>query len=119
MATIFKMLRIQYALSHQDEKDRQDIFLMGLREAERDNKETKKLLSPRVPKQSHKKDESNNTSLEYLKNEAHETSQESITDSTINVGVHNSSTNDQKKHLIKGVTNKEGFTILGVDKNCM
>lgn len=29
MATIFKLLRIQYALSHQDEKDKQDIFLMG------------------------------------------------------------------------------------------
>jgi hypothetical protein len=29
MATIFKLLRIQYALSHQDEWDKQDIFLMG------------------------------------------------------------------------------------------
>lgn len=31
MATIFKLLRIQYALSHQDEVDRQDIFLLGAR----------------------------------------------------------------------------------------
>jgi len=34
MATIFKLLRIQYALSHQDEVDKQDIFLMGQREVE-------------------------------------------------------------------------------------
>jgi len=33
MAIIFKLLRIQYALSHQDEVDKQDIFLMGAKEA--------------------------------------------------------------------------------------
>jgi hypothetical protein len=33
MATIFKLLRIQYALSHQDELDKQEIFLMGARDA--------------------------------------------------------------------------------------
>jgi hypothetical protein len=33
MATIFKMLRIQYALLHQDEVDKQDIYLMGLKDA--------------------------------------------------------------------------------------
>lgn len=32
MATIFKLLRIQYALSHQDEVDKQQIFLAGHRE---------------------------------------------------------------------------------------
>jgi len=32
MAVIFKLLRIQYALSHQDELDKQDIFLMGAKE---------------------------------------------------------------------------------------
>mmetsp|Transcript_29422 Transcript_29422/g.44524 ORF Transcript_29422/g.44524 Transcript_29422/m.44524 type:complete len:116 (-) Transcript_29422:1845-2192(-) len=30
MATIFKLLRIQYALSHQDEVDRQDMLLFGI-----------------------------------------------------------------------------------------
>lgn len=34
MATIFKLLRIQYALSHQDERDKQDIFLMGAKMAD-------------------------------------------------------------------------------------
>lgn len=34
MATIFKLLRIQYALSHQDEVDKQDIFLMGQKDVE-------------------------------------------------------------------------------------
>lgn len=29
MATLMKLIRIQYALCHQDEKDKQDIFLMG------------------------------------------------------------------------------------------
>ena len=33
MVTIFKMLRIQYALLHQDEVDKQDIYLMGLKDA--------------------------------------------------------------------------------------
>jgi hypothetical protein len=32
MAVIFKLLRIQYALCHQDELDKQDIFLMGSKE---------------------------------------------------------------------------------------
>ena len=32
MAIIFKLLRIQYALCHQDELDKQDIFLMGAKE---------------------------------------------------------------------------------------
>lgn len=32
MATIFKLLRIQYALSHQDERDKQNIFLAGFSE---------------------------------------------------------------------------------------
>ena len=32
MAVIFKLLRIQYALLHQDEVDKQDIFLMGAKE---------------------------------------------------------------------------------------
>ena len=29
MATVFKLLRIQYALAHQDEQDKQNIFLAG------------------------------------------------------------------------------------------
>lgn len=33
MAIIMKLLRIQYALSHQDELDKQDIFLAGSKEA--------------------------------------------------------------------------------------
>lgn len=33
MATIFKLLRIQYALSHQDELDKQEIFLAGSKES--------------------------------------------------------------------------------------
>jgi len=32
MAIIFKLFRIQYALSHQDELDKQDIFLLGTKE---------------------------------------------------------------------------------------
>lgn len=32
MATIFKLLRMQYALSHQDERDKQNIFLAGFAE---------------------------------------------------------------------------------------
>lgn len=32
LATIFKLLRIQYALGHQDERDKQNIFLAGFTE---------------------------------------------------------------------------------------
>ena len=32
MAIMFKLLRIQYALMHQDEVDKQDIFLMGAKD---------------------------------------------------------------------------------------
>lgn len=32
LATIFKLLRIQYALCHQDERDKQNIFLAGFTE---------------------------------------------------------------------------------------
>ena len=29
LAIVFKLMRISYALAHQDEMDRQDVFLMG------------------------------------------------------------------------------------------
>lgn len=35
MAIIFKLLRIQYALCHQDELDKQDMFLMGVKDQPR------------------------------------------------------------------------------------
>lgn len=41
-ATIFKLLRINYALMHQDEADKQNIFLTGYQDVEGDIKGTKK-----------------------------------------------------------------------------
>ena len=45
MATIFKLLRINYALIHQDEIDKQSIFLAGfdqVKQYSNDNESTKK-----------------------------------------------------------------------------
>ena len=51
MATIFKLLRINYALIHQDEIDKQSIFLAGfdqVKQLSNENESTKKDLNTLV-----------------------------------------------------------------------